>query len=296
VSVAPWRDLRGHIAPAAAEGLPVRGQVGARAIGVLLGLQATLNPFGELPAYREISKAPLAERVRALRDPNRRATILAQAADGAPGLLGMLDRVFELGDPPDYEPAPASSLTRRAEVEGRPPAELAYDLLLADEGRGLLYLPFHNWVDGSLDTVRAMLADEHLVPGLSDGGAHVGTICDASYPTTLLAHWARDRADGLPLEWVVRRQCRDTAETVGLLDRGVLAPGMKADVNVIDHAGLRLHPPYLAFDLPAGGKRLLQRADGYLHTFVSGVEVYADGEAVGPLPGRLVRGRTSAPA
>ncbi|HUF31836.1 MAG TPA: amidohydrolase family protein [Acidimicrobiales bacterium] len=287
---APWRDLRDRIAGAAADGLPVRGQVGARAIGVLLGLQATLNPFVGVPAYREVATRSLEERVGALRDPGVRATILAQAAEGPPGLLGMLDRVFELGDPPDYEPHPDRSLARRAERQGCTSAELAYDLLLADDGQAFLYLPFHNWVDGSLDAVREMLADEHLVPGLADGGAHVGTICDASYPTTLLAHWARDRAEGLPLEWVVRRQCRDTAETVGLRDRGVLAPGMKADVNVVDHAGLCLRPPYMAFDLPAGGKRLLQRADGYLHTFVSGVETYAGGEALGPLPGRLVRG------
>jgi N-acyl-D-aspartate/D-glutamate deacylase len=130
---------------------------------------------------------------------------------------------------------------------------------------------------------------------LSDGGAHVGTICDGSYPTTLLAHWARDRHPGLPLEWVVARQCRATAETVGLLDRGLLAPGMRADLNVIDHGAVRARRPYLAFDLPAGGRRLLQRADGYLHTFVAGVETYANGEPTEALPGRLVRGRRSSP-
>jgi N-acyl-D-aspartate/D-glutamate deacylase len=148
-------------------------------------------------------------------------------------------------------------------------------------------------VDGSLDDVHQMLQDPHLVPGLADGGAHVGTICDASYPTTLLSYWARDRERGLPVEWVVARQCRATAETVGLLDRGLLRPGMKADVNVVDHQSLRLHPPYMADDLPAGGRRLLQRADGYLHTFVSGEEVYAGGEPTGALPGRLVRGGRS---
>jgi N-acyl-D-aspartate/D-glutamate deacylase len=136
-----------------------------------------------------------------------------------------------------------------------------------------------------------MIADPHLVPGLSDGGAHVGTICDCSYPTTLLAHWGRDRQPGLPAEWVVARQCRATAETVGLLDRGLLTPGMRADVNVIDHGALRARRPYLAFDLPAGGKRFLQRADGYLHTFAAGVETYAGGEPTGALPGRLIRGR-----
>jgi N-acyl-D-aspartate/D-glutamate deacylase len=222
--------------------------------------------------------------------------VLDESVDGTRGILGAFDRMFVLGDPPDYEPPPSASVAARAAASGRTAADLAYDLLLENDGREFLYFPLHNWVDGSLDTVRAMLADEHLVPGLADGGAHVGTICDASYPTTLLSYWARDRADGLPLEWVVRRQCRDTAETVGLLDRGLLAPGMRADVNVIDHAGLQLRAPYMAFDLPAGGKRLLQRADGYLHTFVRGVETYAGGEAVGPLPGRLVRGRQSGSA
>jgi N-acyl-D-aspartate/D-glutamate deacylase len=156
-------------------------------------------------------------------------------------------------------------------------------------------MPFHNWIDGSLDAIGAMLADPNLVPGLSDGGAHVGTICDASYPTTLLAHWARDRDRGLPLEWVVARQCRATAETVGLLDRGMLAPGMRADVNVVDLEALQPRRPYLSFDLPAGGRRLLQRADGYLHTFVAGEETYTNGEPTGALPGRLIRGRRELP-
>jgi N-acyl-D-aspartate/D-glutamate deacylase len=293
---APWRELRDRIAVAAADGLAMRGQVGARAIGVLLGLQATLHPFGGIPAYREIAGAPLEERVRVLRDPSFKQLLLDQVAarDGR-GMFAWFDRMFVLGDPPDYEPAPSSSIAARAAASGRDAAELTYDLLLEDDGRALLYFPLHNWVDGSLDDVHEMLGDPHLVPGLSDGGAHVGTICDASYPTTLLSYWARDRTPGLPLEWVVRRQCRDTAETVGLFDRGALAPGMKADLNVVDHGALRLRPPFMAFDLPAGGKRLLQRAEGYLHTFVSGVETYAGGEAVGPLPGRLVRGRQPAP-
>jgi N-acyl-D-aspartate/D-glutamate deacylase len=286
----PWSALRDRIAAAVADGLPVRGQVGARAIGVVLGLQATVNPFSGAPAYRQVAHLPIDERVRALVDPDVRAALIVQSA------AARFDRIFELTDPPDYEPAPGDSIEARAEREGVEPAGLALDLLLADAGHGLLYLPFHNWVDGSLDAVGAMLRDPHLVPGLSDGGAHAGTICDASFPTTLLAHWARDRQPGLRLEFVVARQCRATAETVGFLDRGVLAPGMRGDVNVIDHAALRLHRPYLTFDLPAGGRRLLQRADGYLHTFVNGVETYAGGEPTGALPGRLLRGRRQSPA
>ena len=288
---APWRDLRDRIAEAAAAGLPLRGQVGARAIGVLLGLQASLSPFAVSRTYREVASLPLDERLRALLEPERRRSIVAETSARADGPLTRFERMFELGDPPDYEPDASRSIAARARATGQEPAEVAFDLLVADGGKGFLYYPFHNWVDGSLDDVHEMLRDPHLVPGLADGGAHVGTICDASYPTTLLAYWARDRSPGLPLEWVVQRQCRSTAETVGLLDRGVLAPGMKADVNVVDHENLRLRPPYLSFDLPAGGKRLLQRADGYLHTFVSGEEVYAGGEPTGARPGRLVRGR-----
>jgi N-acyl-D-aspartate/D-glutamate deacylase len=239
-----------------------------------------------------VADLPLAERVHALGDRARREALYEQAAAGT---LGRFDRIFELADPPDYEPAPSDSIDARAARESRDPAALALDLLLADGGHGLLYLPFHNWVDGSLDAIGAMLADPRLVPGLSDGGAHVGTICDASYPTTLLAHWARDRQPGLPVEWIVARQCRATAEAVGLLDRGILTEGMRADVNVIDHENLRARRPDLAFDLPSGGRRLLQRADGYLHTFVGGVETYAGGDATGSRPGRLVRGRQGQP-
>jgi N-acyl-D-aspartate/D-glutamate deacylase len=285
-----WGSLRDHIAAAAGDGLPIKGQVAARAIGLLLGLQATLNPFIGSAAYREIAGLPLDERVRAMRDPARRARILAELAEHQGGLIGNFDRMFQLGDPPDYEPDPSTSVAGRAARERRDPAELAYDLLLEGEGRDFLYYPLFNWIDGSLDAVGTMLRDEHLLPGLADGGAHVGTICDASFPTTLLAHWARDRTDGLPVEWVVQRQCRDTAAAVGLRDRGVLAPGYKADVLVVDHDHVVLRPPVMAFDLPAGGKRLLQQARGYLHTFVAGVETYADGEPTGELPGRLVRG------
>ncbi len=288
---ASWSALRDRIAGAAAEGLPIRGQVGARAIGVVLGLETTFNPFVAAPSYREVANLPLDRRVRALAEPARRAAIAEESGSDPE----RFERVFELTDPPDYEPSPAASIAARARRDGDDPALLALDLLLADGGQGLLYMPFHNWIDGSLDAIGAMLGDPNLVPGLSDGGAHVGTICDASYPTTLLAHWARDREHGLPLEWVVARQCRATAETVGLLDRGVLAPGMRADLNVIDLEALRPRRPYLEFDLPAGGRRLLQRADGYLHTFVAGEETYVGGEPTDALPGRLVRGRRARP-
>jgi len=286
---APWRALRDRIATASDDGLPVRGQVGARAIGVVLGLQATLHPFLLARAFRDLGRRPLPELVAALRDASLRAAIVSEVTGHERGLLTDFDRMFELGEPPNYEPAADHSVGAMARRAGVAPAELAYDLLLGDEGRAFLYYPLHNWVDGSLADVHEMLGDPHLVPGLADGGAHVGTICDASNTTTLLSYWARDREPGLPLEWVVARQCRATAEAVGLLDRGVLRPGLRADLNVVDHEHLRLRPPFMAYDLPAGGRRLLQRADGYVHTFVAGEETYAAGEPTGALPGRLVR-------
>jgi len=254
-----------------------------------------VNPFIGCASYREIAREPLDVRVRALRDPAFRERLLTEMRERGGGFATDFERIFELGDPPDYEPDASKSVAARAAREGRDPAELVLDLLVADDGKGFLYFPLFNWVNGSLDAIGTMLADEHLLPGLADGGAHAGTICDASFPTTLLTHWARDRAEGLPLEWVVRRQCRDTAAAVGLTDRGVLAPGYKGDVVVVDHERLRLHPPYMAFDLPAGGKRLLQRADGYLHTFVAGEETYVDGEVTAARPGRLVRGPQAGP-
>jgi N-acyl-D-aspartate/D-glutamate deacylase len=290
---APWKRLRDRMALAAADGLPIKGQVSARAIGLCLGLQASLNPFVGVPAYQEIARLSLEERLLAMRDPALRARIVGEASNGS--IVFPFDRLFELGDPPDYEPSPERSIAARAAANATAPAELAYGLLLQREGTTLLYYPLFNWNNGSLDDVHEMLADEHLLPGLGDGGAHVGTICDASFSTTLLTHWARDRAAGLPLEWVVRRQCHDTALALGLGDRGVLAPGYRADVLVVDFDRLTLHPPEMVYDLPAGGRRLVQRADGYLNTFVAGVETFVNGEATGALPGGLVRGPRPAP-
>lgn len=278
------------------EGLHLRAQVAARGIGVLLGLDCTLHPFSGNPAWQELAHLPAAEQASAMSDPERRRRILQAGVVKAPHLIGgsFLDAfhlMFELGAPPDYEPDPEQTLARRASRAGVTPEELAYDLIVADSGHGMLYLPFTNYVDGSLDGAGEMLAHALTVPGLSDGGAHVGTICDGSFPTTLLQHWVRDRPAGrLSIEHVVARQARATAEAVGLLDRGSLQPGYRGDLNVIDLPGLRLHKPEVHHDLPAGGRRLLQRAEGYVRTVVAGVVTYADGEATGALPGRLVRG------
>jgi N-acyl-D-aspartate/D-glutamate deacylase len=289
-----WRELLAGVAAANQAGVPLRVQVGARPIGVIFGLEATLNPFMMHPTYRKLAGLPLAERVAEMRRPEVRDALLAERPEGgfAAFLARAMARTFELGDPPDYEPPPAASLAARAAAEGRSPWALLYDLVLADDGHALLYHPFENYSGGDLEPVAEMLRSPHAIAGLGDGGAHVGTICDASFPTTLLTHWVRDRTRGerLPLELVVKRQCADTARAMGFADRGVLAPGLRADINVIDLDGLHLHPPQMVHDLPAGGKRLVQRVDGYRHTFVAGVETYADGEWTGATPGRLVRG------
>lgn len=290
-----WRLLLDRIDAANAEGVAMTGQVAPRPVGVLLGFEASLNPFLGCTSYREVAHLPLPERIAALQQDERRERILAEAA-GSSSRLFRWDTMWELTEGFDYEPAPDDSLAARAARAGTTPQALGYELLLGDGGHALLYVPFLNYAGGNLDAVHDMLADPHTVPGLGDGGAHVGTICDGSFPTTLLTLWGRDRPEGrFPLEQLVQRHCRDTARTVGLLDRGVLAPGFRADLNVVDFERLRVHRPSFAYDLPAGGRRLLQRADGYQHTFVAGEETYRDGEATGSLPGRLVRGAQPAP-
>jgi N-acyl-D-aspartate/D-glutamate deacylase len=280
-----YRRLLDTLDAANAEGLEMRAQVAARAIGILIGLQGSVNPLRGCENYRALDGLPLPERVRRLKDPEIRARVLSEYT-AKPRLP--LDRVFELGDPPNYEPAPEDSLAARSAA----PEELLYDLLLGDDGTALLYMPFLNYFDGNLDVAGELLAHEYTGPGLGDGGAHVGTICDGSFVTTLLTHWGRDRTQGrrFELPWLIQQQCRATAETVGLLDRGIVAPGLKADINVIDFDRLGMRPPTMVHDLPAGGKRLLQPATGYLHTIVSGVETYTDGEPTDALPGRLIRG------
>jgi len=292
-----WRRLLDLLGEANAAGVPMTGQVAPRPVGLVLGLECTLHPLLTNPVYREIADRPLAERVAIMSDPAFKARVLEADAAGPEGrLLQSFGNIFELGDPPDYEPEAASSLAARSERAGRAPLDLAYDTLLHDGGRGFLYLPLLNYGDGNLDPAGEMLAHTNTVVGLGDGGAHVGTICDASFPTTLLTLWARDREHGrLDLPFVVHRQTGATARTVGLLDRGVLAPGYRADVNVIDFDRLRARRPEIRHDLPAGGKRLVQAADGYVATIAAGAVTYEGGEAAGPLPGRLVRGPQPAP-
>lgn len=297
-----FRRILAEITAANDDGLTMTGQVAPRAVGIIMGFECTLNPFVTNPVYRDIADLPLDERVRRLNDPQVRAALLAatneQPADKLGGnLITRFGSLFEMAAEPDYEPTLDMSIAAEAERRRTSPAELALDMMLADGGRGLLYAPLLNYIDGNLDACHEMLTHPHTVPGLADGGAHVGTICDASFPTTLLAYWGRDRArDRIPLPFLVQRHCRDTARTVGLEDRGVLAPGYRADLNVVDFDNLRLHRPIVVHDLPANGRRLLQRADGWQHTVVAGQETYQAGEATDALPGRLIRGTQPAPA
>ena len=294
-----WRRLLAHITDANRDGLPMIGQTLTRATGILLGLGVSLSPFSGRPSWEAIAHLPLGRKIETLRQPSFRARLLAEDCPRASlaDRVSRWDRLFPLGTPADYEPAAEQSIAARAGRAGRAPAEVAYDHLLERDGRALLYRPLHNYTAGTLDAVGEMLRHPHTLVSLGDGGAHVGMLCDASAFTYMLSHWVRDRRQGerMPLPWAIRRITRDNALALGLADRGLLQPGYKADLNVIDHARLALHCPEPVHDLPGGGRRLVQRADGYVATVVSGALVYREGEATGALPGRLVRGRQAAP-
>jgi N-acyl-D-aspartate/D-glutamate deacylase len=293
-----YKDILAALHAAVEDGLPMKAQVAARPVGVLLGLELTLNPFSFHPTWAEIAKAPLAERVARLSDPAFRARLLADVPDEpARGMVSAFGRMHLMGPEPDYEPTAETTVTAVAAARGVTPEAAALDHMLGRDGRGMLYLPFLNYAEGSLDPAYAMLTHPDTVPGLSDGGAHVGMICDGSFPTSLLTHWTRDRTRGpkLSVEQVVRLQAAETAAVVGLFDRGRIAPGLRADLNVIDYGRLRLKAPQVVYDLPAGGRRLIQRAEGYVATLVAGQVTYRDGDPTGALPGRLLRGARAAP-
>jgi N-acyl-D-aspartate/D-glutamate deacylase len=292
-----WPEILEWIARANAEGVPIKAQVAGRAVGMLFGHELTLNPFYSTQTYRSLARLPLGERVAQLRRPETRARILAEPVDRDPAnVLGRMvrdfERMFVLGDAPDYEPAPEDCVAAQARRRGIGADALAYDLMLQREGRAMLYYALANYAHGSLDSCLAMMRHSGTVLGLGDGGAHCGTICDGSLPTFMLTHWARDRSRGerLPLPWIVKALTREAALTVGLADRGLIARGYKADLNVLDPDRLQLKSPEVTYDLPAGGRRLVQRAEGYRATIVSGTVAYRDGVATGSLPGRLVRG------
>ena len=293
-----YRTLLDKVEDAVAAGLRIKAQVAARPVGVLFGLELTLNPFSPYPVYKEIAGRPLAERVALMKDPQFRERLLSHPPEGrVRGRMRDWTNMHPVAGLPDYEPTPETSSAAVAERTGRAPEDVCLDHLVSNDGHAMIYVPVLNYSEGSLEPARAMMRHKDCVPGLSDGGAHVGTICDGSFPTTLLTYWTRDRTRGprLPLADVFRLQARETARAVGLNDRGVLAPGYRADLNVIDYERLALHAPQVVYDLPAGGKRLLQRASGYSATVVAGEVTYRNGEATGALPGRLLRGAQAAP-
>ena len=295
-----WRRALAVAARANDAGAQVRAQVLPRGVGIIIGHDVSINPFCLCPSYQSLTRLPFEERIAALRDPAVRARLLNERpADPIAPLAVMgrhFERMFPFRDPPDYEPPLSQSIAVRARAEGRPALELAYELLLEQEGRAKLYVILTNYAAGNLDCVLDMMRSNETVLGLGDGGAHYGMICDSGYPTFLLTHWSRDRRGArLPLPLAIKSLAHDPAAAVGLNDRGVIARGYKADLNIIDFDALRLPAPVVVNDLPAGGRRLMQDAHGYVATIVSGEIIRRDGAATGKLPGRLVRGAKQAP-
>lgn len=313
-----WRTMLAMTEAANEDGANVYAQIAIRPTGLVLGWDSTVYPFSFQPTYRELADLPFAERFEKLKDPGVRAAIISEepdfsqsaqietdANDGGDGLpanaaIAMIltqgfDRMFRLADKTgkcEYEPAAEDSVASQAAGTDENPRAIVYDMLMENDGRGYVYLPLLNYTDFNFDHIHTMLQSERTVLSLSDGGAHCGVICDASFPTYLLTHWVRDRTRGerISLEQAVKRQCHDTARLYGLHDRGTLEPGMRADINIIDFDALEIAPPEMVFDLPAGGRRMIQTATGYRHTFVKGVETFADGVSTGAKPGKVVRG------
>jgi N-acyl-D-aspartate/D-glutamate deacylase len=294
-----WQRLMSGVHAARRQGAPVTAQIAGRPVGVMLGVDTNLNPFSIRPSWQELLRLPPEQRLTRMQDPAFRAKLLSE--QHSPELLKRLsqfrqfittswDRMFPMGDPPNYEPHPDESIGAMSKRSNRTPDEIAYDYLAAGADK-FLYFPIVGYNGGNHEVIRAMLSDETTILGLSDGGAHCSSIVDASVPSWMLIHWGRDRTRGekFSVENLVKRQTSETARFFGFNDRGVLAEGMKADLNVIDFDALRLRAPEVVYDLPKGGRRLVQRVDGYRHTFVTGVETFQNGEYTGAQPGRLVR-------
>jgi N-acyl-D-amino-acid deacylase len=291
-----WRELMDESLRAVSEGADLWPQVAGRGFGLLSGHFTTYSLFDQIPAYQELKAKNLAPDalVDALRSTEVRRSIESWEpdAEAAARMDQAFRTTFALGSPPDYEPGPERSLTGMAAASGRTPLSVAYDAMLEEDGRGLLYVPILNYADGDLEPAREMLLHPRSAAGLGDGGAHCGVICDASQPTFMLTHWTRDRSRGdrLPLEWMVKKQTHDTARLYGLSDRGTIEVGAMADLNLIDYDHLQMGNPTVVADLPAGGSRLLQDASGYVETIKSGVTTFADGKETGARPGTLLRG------
>ncbi|MEQ1863523.1 MAG: amidohydrolase family protein [Micropepsaceae bacterium] len=300
----PWEEQMATMEAENAKGANIRAQIALRGTGILMAWQGTVHPFRFKPAWQEIATLPWEAQLAQLRDAAFRQRMITEASVYPETDLAALLMVvsqgwftqYEMGEAFNYEPTPAETILALAKARGVSGDEYAYDLLMRNDGTGFIYLPLLNYADGNLDFVQGLLQREDAVISLSDGGAHCGTICDAASPTFLLQHWVRDRARGtIPIELAIKRQCRDTALLYGLHDRGVLAKGYLADVNVIDLAALKLGKPWMAFDLPAGGKRLLQKADGYVVTIKSGQVTFRNGALQPARPGKVIRGPQKAP-
>ncbi len=299
-----WRRLLRASEVDRAEGGTLTPQIAPRPAGLLLGFESSAHPFLLHENFWPLTLLSREERQAALATPETRASILSKPPDYSQltGVVAMIlhgfEQMFVLGENPDYEPTAEQSIAAIAEQEGRTPQEVAYDVMASNGGDGLMFLPMLGYVDNDLDATAEMMRHPNSIYGLADGGAHCGMISDASIPTFLLTHWARDRTRGdrIPVEELVENQTRRTAECYGLDDRGVIAPGMKADLNVIDFDNLRIHAPRIAYDLPAGGKRFLQEITGYHSTLCNGEVIYRHGKPTGKLPGRLIRGPQAAPA
>jgi N-acyl-D-amino-acid deacylase len=286
-----WRRLIAGVHKGRAEGAHLAAQVAGRCVGIILGIDTSLNPFSIREGYEQYERLPINERLVRLRDPAVRAALLkAEIEPLAFKRLSQWDRMFVMGQELDYEPTHDQSIAAIAAKGNRSPEEVAYDYL-TESAKNFLLFPTTNYNVGDYGPVREMLTDSGTILGLSDGGAHCGSIVDASVPSFMLTHWGRDRTrgPGLPIELLVRRQTSETADFFGFHDRGRLKAGLRADVNVIDHQGMRLHAPEIVHDLPAGGRRLIQRADGYVATLLAGTPIFENGAHTGALPGKLVR-------
>lgn len=309
-SIAKEMPLDEQIAAMRAEndnGANIVAQIALRGNGIIMAWRGTVHPFRLRPSWQAIAELPWEQQKAKLLDPAFKAQLLSEADDYSEvpeDIIGLAMVVsagwamqYEMDEDFDYEPGPEASIAARAAAAGVDPASYAYDLLCRDDATGFAYLPILNYADGNLDFLESLQRSDDTVNSLSDGGAHCGTICDAASPTFMLQHWVRDRRRGnrIPLEHAIRRQCRDTALLYGLEDRGLLAPGLLADLNVIDLDRLKLGKPWLAFDLPAGGKRLLQKAEGYVATVKSGAVTFRDGVMQGPVPGKVIRGPQTTP-
>jgi N-acyl-D-aspartate/D-glutamate deacylase len=295
-----WKRLLAALDAAQQEDIPLYGAVAGRPAGILMAWLGSTHPFMAHPLWQQLAPLPWEQKLARLRDPAVRAQLTDAAAmrqamehdSRLAYLTQSFHKMYALGAEPDYEPAQEHSIASIAQREGRSPLEVAYDMLMAQDGKGIVYFPSFNYAYNDLSQLHTQLQHPRTMMSLADGGAHCGYICDVSMPTYMLTHWARDRSRGptLPLELMVQRQTRDTAAIYGLHDRGLLQPGYLADVNIIDFDRLRIPPPYVAFDLPAGGRRLVQTAEGYRATFKAGEVIMENGERTGALPGRLLRG------